>query len=101
FSRLAPYDSWDEWAGEACRLWQRFRTATRVTGITRLDVRYVNRIDLQPSPQRRIRDYLNFFPQVPSAFPQAISGFVMRTEMKLPDLPDTTLSVNAGRVNPP
>lgn len=101
FSRLAPYDAWEAWSNEARRLWLRYRDATGVTQVTALGVRYVNRIDIKPEPGRRIRDYLRFYPQVPEEFPQAISAFVMRTEMKLPDLPDTMLSVNAGRVEPP
>src|SRR5262249_22574674 len=46
FSKLAPYSSWREFSGEARCLWDIYRATMKPVGITRLAVRYINKIDI-------------------------------------------------------
>ncbi len=101
FSRLTPYVGWEAWRDEANRLWAKYRDATESTAITRVGVRYVNRIDIVPQVGRRIRDYLRFYPNMPEELPQGINSFVMRVETKLPQPSGTVVAINAGRTEPP
>ncbi len=101
FSRLTPYVGWESWREEAKRLWAKYRDATETTAITRVGVRYVNRIDIVPEAGRRIRDYLRFYPSMPEELPQGINTFVMRVETRLPQPSDTVVAMNAGRTEPP
>lgn len=43
-SRLAPYHTWDELRSEAFRLWMIFIRTTQPKSVTRVAVRYINRI---------------------------------------------------------
>ena len=62
FSRLRPYDRWEQLVAEAMRLWEIFVDVARPSQIPRIGLRFVNRIDL-PSTAVRIDDYLDPAPQ--------------------------------------
>src|SRR5216683_4477 len=57
FSRLAPYESWEPFCREARRLWELYRERLKPAAVTRLAVRYVNRLDI-PGERIEIKDYL-------------------------------------------
>lgn len=84
-SRLAPYQSWDDFCGEARRLWAIYRSIARPSAITRAAVRYINRIDI-PLPMNDFGDYLRTVPQVSPALPQALAGYFMRLLIPLDDV---------------
>ena len=52
FSRLAPYESWEEMSGVARRLWQEFISVTTPGTVTRVATRYINALPL-PLPTTR------------------------------------------------
>jgi len=100
FSRLQPYDQWESWRGEARRVWDRYVEAVRPKTINRVAVRYINRIDVS-STRGRLRDYLNIYPELPNEIPNLMTGFIMRLELALPDLPSAALVLSLGRIPPP
>src|SRR5689334_8455149 len=57
FSLLAPYERWEIFANEARMLWDRFRDHVSPVAVTRLGVRYINRLDV-PSPSIELKEYL-------------------------------------------
>lgn len=62
FSRLRPYDRWEQLVAEAMRLWAIFVDLARPTQVPRIGLRFINRMDLPPTPVR-IEDYLYPAPQ--------------------------------------
>src|SRR5205807_10632047 len=71
FSRLAPYVSWEPFCREARRLWQLYRERLKPAAVTRLAVRYVNRLDI-PGERIEIKDYLRTMPEIADGLPQTL-----------------------------
>jgi uncharacterized protein (TIGR04255 family) len=76
FNKLEPYSNWEEVFGEADRLWQIYVEVARPLEVTRLAVRYINRMRF-PNPTE-LRDYLEAPPLVPRPIPQTIQEFLTR-----------------------
>ncbi len=68
YSRVRPYNGWENFRTEARQQWDRYRDILKPAKITRTDVRYINRIDVPISD--RVEDYLRIFAQLPPDFPQ-------------------------------
>jgi uncharacterized protein (TIGR04255 family) len=84
FSRLAEYTSWNEVSGEARRLWAKYRAIAHPGPITRIALRYINRLDL-PLPLVDFSRYLRTAPQLSTDLPQGLSGYFMQLQVPLPD----------------
>ena len=99
FSRLAEYTSWGEVSAEARRLWDKYRVRATPSRITRIAVRYVNRLDL-PLPIKDFSDYLRTAPQLSTDLPQGLSGYFMQLQLPLPDIRGTCV-INQTIIEPP
>ena len=77
FSRLNPYSEWETVLSEAKRLWGLYSIKCLPELITRIAVRYINRLDL-PLPIKDFADYLTAPPLVPDSLPQGVSQFLTR-----------------------
>jgi len=99
FSKLAPYANWESFREEAQRLWQSYRSAVKLTQVTRLAVRYVNRLDL-PLPLHDFADYLTTVPQVGPGLPQSLAGYFMHLQIPFPEI-NAVLLLNEALVPPP
>jgi len=84
FSRLAPYDRWESMCAEARRLWEIYRSTLRPIKITRIGVRYINRIDV-PTQGTGINldDYFETAPRIASSLPQNLTSFFMRLQIPI------------------
>ncbi|MCC7415600.1 MAG: TIGR04255 family protein [Acidobacteria bacterium] len=76
FSKLEPYTTWESVFGEADRLWRIYAQTAQPFEISRLAVRYINRLRL-PGPAE-LRQYLEAPPVLPLPMPQAIREFLTR-----------------------
>jgi uncharacterized protein (TIGR04255 family) len=76
FSKLEPYTTWEEVFGEAGRLWEIYVQTARPVEISRVAVRYINRLRL-PGPAE-LRDYLEAPPVLPPPIPQTVREFLTR-----------------------
>jgi len=85
FNRLAPYERWETFRDEARRLWGVYRATVAPEAITRVAVRYINRLDL-PSSLHDFADYLSTYPQIAESIDSGLSGFLMRLEMPQTDI---------------
>ncbi len=85
FSRLAPYETWASFRDEARRWWDIYRTTVQPTSITRIAVRYINRIDLH-LPVNELKDYLRTVPEISPDLPQSISGYFMQLQIPQTDI---------------
>lgn len=90
FSRLAPYESWAPFSEEAHQLWGSYREIMGEIAISRLAVRYINRIEL-PLPMENLSDYLRFYPEIPDELPDDVSGLLMRLSIPHSDLGATCM----------
>lgn len=77
FSRLRPYETWERLQAETRRLWQVYLDVALPESVTRVALRYINRIEL-PLPMKDFSDYLTAPPVVPENLPQAVSSFLTR-----------------------
>lgn len=84
FSRLKPYETWENLRDEAYRLWQKYREIT-FPEITRVALRYINKMEL-PLPIRDFSDYLKAAPIVPTGLPQGVSSFLTRIVIHDPEI---------------
>ena len=83
FNRLRPYTSWTELFPQALDLWHLYSRVSRPEVITRLAVRYINRIPL-PAGVITFETYLRAAPAIPSELPQYISSFLTRVTIHDP-----------------
>jgi len=89
FLKPDPHEAWPGWESlrvEAKRTWDIYAEALKVQMITRIAVRYINRIVI-PSPVVELSDYLATAPDVPKDFEyQGILNFLSRVTVAIPDL---------------
>ena len=76
-SRLRPYDRWESLRDEAKRLWELYRRGAEPKSISRIGLRYINRLNL-PAIVRDFRDYLTAPPDVPPRLSQNLMEFNTR-----------------------
>lgn len=100
FSRLHPYERWEDLRDRARHFWDLYRQAARPLYVSSLSVRYINRIDFPPDVVD-LSEYLLVRPELPDAMAHAVSGFVMRVEMPQPDIPGAVLALQQGRIADP
>ena len=86
FSRLRPYDHWEQFHREAIRLWILHRDIARPSGIQRLGLRFINRIEL-PLDGPRTDDYLHMPAEVLKGVPLSRAGFFHRDVLGVPGYP--------------
>lgn len=84
FSRLAPYRNWGSFEAEALRLWERYREVARPVTLTRLAVRFINRIELPDTKAIDVEDYIRTHPQVSPDLPASLEGYLMQLQFAMP-----------------
>ncbi|MDB9512341.1 TIGR04255 family protein [Kamptonema animale CS-326] len=99
FIRLAPYDCWETFRDEAKRLWNIYRSVAKPKAITKLAVRYINRLDL-PLPFDDFKDYLRTVPEVSPDLPEGLSGYFMQLQIPQEKLKGM-LVLNEAIIPPP
>lgn len=77
FNKLRPYESWEKFNEEARELWERYVALAAPANITRIGLRYLNRIEI-PLPIADFRHYCLLFPEIPADIPQGLSEFFLR-----------------------
>lgn len=82
-SHLKPYGSWENLRTDATRLWGRFVDVARPTSVPRIDVRYINQIELPV--EEPLAHWLRLLPVAP---PDSVledpAEFSMRTVHRHP-----------------
>lgn len=86
FNRLAPYERWETFRAEAKSLWDIYRHVCAPSIVTRIAVRYINRLDLPTSDQVDMKHYLRTYPEVSPDMPQLVTNFFMQMQMPQTDL---------------
>lgn len=101
-SRLAPYTGWDDFFARTVRAWEVWRKSAGYTALSRIGVRYVNRIDIPLGNETLVQteDYLNIFPKSPDDLVTPMSGYAMQVTRPL-GVDDCVLTLNTATVPPP
>jgi uncharacterized protein (TIGR04255 family) len=100
FSRLRPYTNWEEFSGEARRLWTIYREQANVVAVKRIAVRYINRLDLPLYEGFDFKDYLRTVPEVSPEMPQGLKGYFMQLQVPLAEIMGVVI-VNQAMLEPP
>jgi uncharacterized protein (TIGR04255 family) len=79
FSKLEPYTTWEHVFGEAFRLWRIYLNLAKPKQLSRIAVRYINRIKVVGD--RNISDFLEAPPILPPPVPSLIRDFLMRVHI--------------------
>jgi|HubBroStandDraft_6_1064221.scaffolds.fasta_scaffold87224_4 uncharacterized protein (TIGR04255 family) len=90
FSRLRPYSQWGDWEPEARRVWAKYCGATNPSRVTRIAVRYVNRILVKTKQPIELGDFLHVHAEAPPELSN-ISQSLMRIECPQPSIENTVL----------
>ncbi|MBI4431631.1 MAG: TIGR04255 family protein [Candidatus Omnitrophica bacterium] len=77
FNKLRPYENWDVFLPEAKELWKYFVSVVKPKSVTRLALRYINRIEI-PLPIKSFKDYLVTVPEIADGLPQGLAKFFMQ-----------------------
>lgn len=86
FSKLKPYENWEKFRAEAHELWKVYREIANPLKITRISLRYINKIEV-PCPFKDFNEYILTNPQIAPNLPQALSTFFLRLEIPNYDIP--------------
>lgn len=86
FSRLKPYEDWEHLVGEAKRLWKVYRDVAKPVSITRIAVRFINRLEL-PLPLGKFTDWIVNPPGIPPGLPQSVAGFMTQLHVPFTEFP--------------
>jgi uncharacterized protein (TIGR04255 family) len=100
FSHLAPYTKWDTFRHEAGPLWNRYVEFVKPEAVTRVALRYINRIYI-PHKIYELSDYFRLYPQIPEKIPQDITGFFMQFQMPQADLSKDAMAIINMAATPP
>jgi uncharacterized protein (TIGR04255 family) len=77
FNRLEPYTNWEELFPEALKQWREYVEIVGQATVTRLAVRYINRLRL-PLPVPSLAKFLVTPPMVAPPLPQIVRSFLTR-----------------------
>ena len=100
FNRLAPYESWEVFSGDAKRLWEVYKEVCRPTYVTRAAIRYINQINIPANQLIELKDYLRTVPEVsPDLSQNALQTFFMQLQIPQKDL-NCMLIINQAIAQP-
>jgi uncharacterized protein (TIGR04255 family) len=99
-NRLAPYCGWEAFRDEARKLWRVYQEVVRPQKVTRLAVRYTNRIDIPTANKVDLGEYLRTYPELAAGLPQRLDGFLLHLIIPYPDI-KCTLVLQETLADPP
>jgi uncharacterized protein (TIGR04255 family) len=78
--RLAPYLGWEDFRGRAQGAWESFKKSVGSIEVSRIGLRYVNRIDIPnaENPLIKIDEYLNVLPKTPAMLTKPMTSFTLQ-----------------------
>ena len=96
-SFLSPYPRFSDLLTEAKRLWQIVTTDIEPGTVTRVALRYINKLDL-PLPFSDFREYLLTVPDLAPGIPQSLASYDMR--LIIPDTDTPAQAIVAESLQP-
>lgn len=99
FNKLKPYEKWDVFCSEARKLWDVYFKITNPIKITRIALRYINRIEI-PLPMKNFKEFILTTPEIAPKLPQALEQFFMRLIIPNPAIEATAIITQTIGENP-
>lgn len=84
---LRPYEGWEGFSKRINEAFQAYLDVAKPVGVTRIALRYINRIAVAVNQEIELSEYFTVYPQLPNGVPSRISGFFTRTESIYEDIP--------------
>lgn len=82
FNRLRPYTTWDLVSADALELWDLYLEVARPEKVTRLALRYINRLELPQDALQEASSYLASPQQLPKGIPQTLRSCLARVVLE-------------------
>jgi uncharacterized protein (TIGR04255 family) len=98
--KIAPYEGWENLFEDAQDNWKIWLKIIGWRSITRIGVRYVNRIDIPTHERIELTDYLTIQPALPKSLDTGIEHFAMNVVIPLGE-DGQRLVLNTGSVASP
>ena len=100
-SQLSPYPGWDEFFGRFTRDWGLWKEALGYKKITRVGVRYINRIDVPVTgPVVNYEEFLTIYPRFPSELTAAVTSYGIQVQIPYPEI-EGKIIINSASVPSP
>ena len=90
FNKLKPYENWKIFCLEAHEHWDHYLQLTSPIKITRIALRYINRIEI-PLPIKDFKEYILTFPKIAPKLPKALNHFFMQLVIPNTDIQATAI----------
>lgn len=90
FNKLKPYEDWKTFRSEAHIFWDIYSKQFNPKKITRIALRYINRIEV-PLPMKDFKEYILTVPEIAPNIPQALSNFFMQLVIPNPEIGATAV----------
>lgn len=94
FSRLKPYESWENFYGEAYRLWEKYAQITCPTKVVRLALRYVNQILIPAEGTIELKNYISTLPEISNNLSVVMEGYFMQILVAHPEYQSSRAIIN-------
>jgi len=86
FSRLKPYENWQKFNGEALRLWVIYCELLVPKQVTRIGLRFINRIAIKQE-KVELADYYKYPPKSLEELNWMLTGYLHHDVMQVPETP--------------
>jgi len=85
FNKLKPYEEWKVFSKEAKELWALYVQIVKPIKVTRLALRYINRIEI-PLPIKKLKEYILTLPEIAKGLPSSLGSYFMSLEIREPKI---------------
>lgn len=101
-ARLAPYAGWEQLLAATKSAWSQWRRVGNSGAISRLGVRYINRLDIpiMTTANLDFSEYLKYFPNVPMFSSKPLTGFIAQATVPT-EQEHWNVSLTSTILNPP
>jgi uncharacterized protein (TIGR04255 family) len=80
FNMLRPYSNWEEFSTAAFIHLKKYIELAKPLAITRIGLRYINRIDL-PFENQEFESYIKYLPPVPAGLPKKFEKYFLQMQI--------------------
>ena len=84
---LRPYEGWGNFKKRIDQALKAYLEVSKPVGVTRIALRYINRIVIPSVESVELYDYFTAYPQIPDGIPSNMSAVLTRTESIFDDIP--------------
>ena len=90
YNMLKPYTHWEDFVSKAKNHWNQYVEVAKPLKITRIGLRYVNRLEI-PLPLKDFKEYILTVPDIAPNIPPGLSDFFMRLVVPNPQATSTAI----------